>query len=195
MTGSLIKTIAVLGMLAAGAGHAPMAASQDALVEASPIIRIGGAEMRPDRNIIENLVNSDDHTLFFEGLTSTGLASTLQGPGQFTVFAPTDLAFRKLPRGLVDALFTPEESSALRRILSAHVVLGRYSAEELLALAERSGGGVALQTLSGDVLGFQAVGGLLYVVDERLRPGRATIRDVPQSNGILHVVDSVLVPQ
>ncbi|AEQ53206.1 fasciclin domain-containing protein [Pelagibacterium halotolerans] len=155
---------------------------------------VGGAPMSPEMNIIENAVNSADHTTLVAAVQAAGLVDTLQGPGPFTVFAPTNAAFGALPAGTVDTLLEPQNLEMLQKVLTAHVLAGDYSAADLVALVEANGGAVGLATVSGDTLGFQMIGGSLIVVDENRNAARVTIADVNQSNGVIHVVDSVLVP-
>ncbi|SDG20339.1 fasciclin domain-containing protein [Pelagibacterium luteolum] len=155
---------------------------------------VGGAPMSPQMNIIENAVNSADHTTLVAAVKAAGLVDTLQTAGPFTVFAPTNSAFAALPAGTVDTLLEPENLEMLQKVLTAHVIPGNYSAADLMALVEDNGGAVGLTTVSGDTLGFQMLGGSLVAVDENRNASRITIPDVNQSNGVIHVVDSVLVP-
>ena len=155
---------------------------------------VGGAPMSPEMNIIENAVNSADHTTLVAAVQAAGLVDTLQGPGPFTVFAPTNTAFGNLPAGTVDTLLEPENLEMLQKVLTAHVIAGNYSASELMAMAEENDGAFGLETVSGDLLGFQIIGGSLKVIDENRTVADITIADVNQSNGVIHVVDAVLVP-
>jgi uncharacterized surface protein with fasciclin (FAS1) repeats len=155
---------------------------------------VGGAPMSPEMNIIENAVNSADHTTLVAAVQAAGLVDTLQGPGPFTVFAPTNTAFGNLPAGTVDTLLEPANLSMLQKVLTAHVIAGNYSAAQLVTMAEDNGGSFGLETVSGDLLGFQIIGGSLKVIDENRSIADITIADVNQSNGVIHVVDSVLVP-
>lgn len=156
---------------------------------------VGGAPMYADMNIIENAVNSADHTTLVAAVQAAGLVETLQGPGPFTVFAPTNAAFGDLPAGTVDTLLMEENLAQLQKVLTAHVIAGDYSSAELWEMAQANGGSFGLRTVSGDTLGFQIMGDSLVVVDESRNPARITIADVNQSNGVIHVVDSVLVPE
>lgn len=156
---------------------------------------VGGAPMLATQNIIENAVNSADHTTLVAAVQAAGLVDTLQGPGPFTVFAPTNAAFGNLPAGTVDTLLEPENLAMLQKVLTAHVIAGNYSAEELTQMAQENGGSFGLTTVSGDLLGFQIIGGSLKVIDENRGIADITIADVNQSNGVIHVVDAVLVPE
>ncbi|WP_127144055.1 fasciclin domain-containing protein [Pelagibacterium montanilacus] len=180
----LAQSLSLAALLAAGAGTA--------IAQENPMV--GGAPMSPQMNIVENAVNSADHTTLVAAVQAAGLVDTLAGPGPFTVFAPTNSAFSELPDGTVETLLEPENIEMLQKVLTAHVLPGTYSAADLMERIEANGGAVGLRTVSGDTLGFQMIGGSLYVVDENRNPARVTIGDVNQSNGVIHVVDSVLVP-
>ena len=182
-----IRAIA-LSTLRAGTAFAGAAFAQD-----NPMV--GGAPMSPDMNIVENAVNSADHTTLVAAVEAAGLVDTLQGLGPFTVFAPTNAAFGALPDGTVETLLEPANLEMLQKVLTAHVIAGDYSAADLMAMAEENGGSFGLQTVSGDLLGFQMIGGSLKVVDESRNAADITIADVNQSNGVIHVVDAVLVPE
>ena len=156
---------------------------------------VGGAPMLATMNIVENAVNSADHTTLVAAVQAAGLVETLSGPGPFTVFAPTNAAFGDLPAGTVDTLLMEENLGQLQKVLTAHVVAGNYSATQLWEMAEANGGSFGLAAVSGDTLGFQIIGDSLVVVDENRNAANITIADVNQSNGVIHVVDSVLVPQ
>lgn len=176
----------------AGTGIAQDMMASDGMAMENPMV--GGAPMSPQMNIIENAVNSADHTTLVAAVEAAGLVDTLQTAGPFTVFAPTNSAFAALPAGTVDTLLEPENLEMLQKVLTAHVIPGNYSAADLMALVEDNGGAVGLTTVSGDTLGFQMLGGSLVAVDENRNASRITIADVNQSNGVIHVVDSVLVP-
>ena len=156
---------------------------------------VGGAEMLPSRNIIENAVNSADHTTLVAAVTAAGLVDTLSGPGPFTVFAPTNAAFDALPAGTVETLLKPENKDMLVKILTAHVVAGDMSAAALTAKAAEMGGNAELTPVSGDTLTFSVKEGLATVGDESGGSATITIADVDQSNGVIHVVDKVLLPK
>lgn len=158
---------------------------------------VGGAEMYPSRNIIENAVNSADHTTLVAAVKAAGLVETLSGAGPFTVFAPTNDAFAALPAGTVDTLLKPENKATLTKILTAHVVAGDLKAKDLMekAMGTGMGGKAKLTTVSGDTLTFWNKDGKAYVTDESGGQAEITIADVDQSNGVIHVVNKVLLPK
>lgn len=157
--------------------------------------RVGGAPMFANKTIVENAVNSKDHTTLVAAVKAAGLVDTLNSAGPFTVFAPTNAAFAALPAGTVDTLLKPENKGTLVKILTAHVLAGKYTAEDLLAKAEANPGGFTMKTVSGDTLQFTKLGSVLYVVDESGNAAKITISDVNQSNGVIHVVNKVLLPK
>ncbi|WP_349360691.1 fasciclin domain-containing protein [Stappia sp.] len=157
---------------------------------------VGGAAMFESKNIVENAVNSADHTTLVAAVKAAGLVDTLQSPGPFTVFAPVNEAFAALPDGTVDTLLKPENKEMLVKVLTAHVVAGDWSAAEIARRARNSSDGFYhFKAVSGDALSAQVKGGNVYIYDESGNAGRVTIADVDQSNGVIHVVDSVLVPK
>jgi uncharacterized surface protein with fasciclin (FAS1) repeats len=157
---------------------------------------VGGAAMFETRNIVENAVNSADHTTLVAALQAAGLVETLQGPGPFTVFAPVNDAFAALPDGTVETLLKPENRDILVKVLTAHVVAGDWSAAEIARRARASSDGFYhFNAVSGDALSAQVKGNNVYIYDESGTAGRVTIADVSQSNGVIHVVDAVLVPK
>jgi uncharacterized surface protein with fasciclin (FAS1) repeats len=155
---------------------------------------VGGAAMYPTKNIVENAVNSKDHTTLVTAVKAAGLVETLQSAGPFTVFAPTNAAFDKLPSGTVDMLVKPENKEALTKILTYHVVAGKLSSADLMAKIKAGGGKAELKTVSGGTLTAMADGKKLYLVDEKGGKSWITIADVNQSNGVIHVVNTVLMP-
>ena len=157
-------------------------------------VMVGGAAMYPTRNIVENAVNSKDHTTLVAAVKAAGLVETLEGPGPFTVFAPTNAAFAKLPAGSVETLVKPENQAALTKILTYHVVAGRLSAQDLMARAKVGGGQAMLKTAQGENLTVKLKDGAVWLVDAKGGVSRVTISDVNQSNGVIHVVDTVLMP-
>ena len=157
-------------------------------------VMVGGAAMYPTRNIVENAVNSKDHTTLVAAVKAAGLVETLEGPGPFTVFAPTNAAFAKLPAGSVETLVKPENQAALTKILTYHVVAGRLSAQDLMARAKAGGGQAMLTTAQGENLTVKLKDGAVWLVDAKGGVSRVTISDVNQSNGVIHVVDTVLMP-
>ncbi|MBD1367425.1 fasciclin domain-containing protein [Mucilaginibacter sp. ZT4R22] len=155
---------------------------------------VGGAAMYPTKNIVANAVNSKDHTTLVAAVKAAGLVPTLQSAGPFTVFAPTNEAFGKLPAGTVDMLVKPENKAALTKILTYHVVAGKISSADLLAKIKAGGGKAELNTVSGGILTAMADGKKIYLVDEKGGKSWVTIADVNQSNGVIHVVNTVLMP-
>jgi uncharacterized surface protein with fasciclin (FAS1) repeats len=173
---------AVLGVLLIGSAAV---AQQDPMV--------GGAAMYPTKNIVENAMNSSDHTTLVAAVKAAGLAETLEGPGPFTVFAPTNEAFNKLPAGTVDTLVKPENKEMLTKILTYHVVAGKMSSKDLAKAIKAGHGTATLKTVSGTLkAGFQ--GKDIVLIDEKGSTARVTIADVNQSNGVIHVIDTVLMP-
>jgi uncharacterized surface protein with fasciclin (FAS1) repeats len=155
---------------------------------------VGGAAMYPTKDIIDNAVNSKDHTTLVAAVKAAGLVETLKGAGPFTVFAPTNEAFDKLPAGTVATLLKPENKATLTKILTYHVVAGRVSAADLVAKIKAGGGKAELKTVSGGTLTAMLKGKKVYLVDEKGGQSWVTIADVFQSNGVIHVVNAVLLP-
>lgn len=157
-------------------------------------VMVGGAEMFPSKNIVENAVNSKDHTTLVAAVKAAGLVDTLSGKGPFTVFAPTNAAFDKLPKDTVPTLLKPENKDKLTGILTYHVVAGKLSAADLAAKAKENGGKVDLKTVAGGTITVMGEGGGWVVVDGKGGKSHITIADVNQSNGVIHVIDSVAMP-
>jgi uncharacterized surface protein with fasciclin (FAS1) repeats len=158
-------------------------------------VQVGGAAMYPSKNIIQNAVNSKDHTTLVAAVKAAGLVDTLEGTGPFTVFAPTNKAFSKLPAGTVDTLVKPENKATLTKILTYHVVAGRHTAPALMKAVKEGGGMAKLTTVEGEELIVKQAGpGKLTVTDSKGDVSMITIADVLQSNGVIHVVDTVLMP-
>jgi uncharacterized surface protein with fasciclin (FAS1) repeats len=155
---------------------------------------VGGAAMLPTRTIVENAVNSKDHTTLVAAVKAAGLVDTLNGPGPFTVFAPTNAAFDALPAGTVDTLLKPENKTALTGILTYHVVPGKFTGRQLMEMARKSGGSTLLTTVAGGRLKVTSNGRAVMVTDAKGGTATVTIADVDQSNGVIHVVDKVLMP-
>jgi uncharacterized surface protein with fasciclin (FAS1) repeats len=155
---------------------------------------VGGAAMYPSRNIIENAMNSKDHTTLVAAVKAGGLVETLEGAGPFTVFAPTNEAFAALPAGTVDSLLKPENKAQLDKILTYHVVSGRLDAPALERQVKAGGGKAMLKTVEGDSLTVTDNGGALWVTDDKGNSAKVTIPNVYQSNGVILVVDKVLMP-
>jgi uncharacterized surface protein with fasciclin (FAS1) repeats len=155
---------------------------------------VGGQEMYPNKNIIENAVNSADHTTLVAAVKAAGLVATLEGPGPFTVFAPVNAAFAKLPAGTVDTLLKPENKPMLTKILTYHVVAGRLSAADIKKMIKDGHGAAELKTVSGGTLTAMMKGNMIILKDEKGGTSTVTQANVFQSNGVIHVVDSVLMP-
>lgn len=156
-------------------------------------VTVGGAPMYAEKNIIENAVNSKDHTTLVAAVKAAGLVETLSGPGPFTVFAPVNAAFDALPAGTVDSLLKPDMKDTLTKVLTYHVVAGKYSAADLMDKAKSMGGALNLTTVEGDTITIQMNGDDLWVFDETGKAAKITIADVNQSNGVIHVIDKVLM--
>lgn len=155
---------------------------------------VGGAPMYPSKNIVENAVNSKDHTTLVAAVKAAGLVDTLEGSGPFTVFAPTNAAFSKLPAGTVQGLLKPDMKQQLTSVLTYHVVPGRHTAGELARAVQQGGGQASLRTVEGEPLTVTRKGSTLMVTDAKGGVARVTIADVMQSNGVIHVVNKVLMP-
>ena len=158
-------------------------------------VMVGGAAMYPNKNIIENAVNSKDHTTLVAAVKAADLVETLKGTGPFTVFAPTNAAFDKLPNGTVESLLKPENKKMLQTILTYHVVAGKMNSSDIAAAIKEGKGKATLKTVSGGTLTAWMKGKDLYVTDENGNKSKVTIADVNQSNGVIHVVDAVLLPK
>ena len=178
--------------------HLVLATAALAAVTSMPLAAknpmVGGAAMYPTKNIVENAVNSKDHTTLVAAVKAAGLVDTLSSKGPFTVFAPTNTAFAKLPAGTVDTLVKPENKAMLTKILTYHVVPGRYTAGQIAAMAAKHGGTATLKTVEGENLRFMKNGNSWWVIDAKGGKSRITIPNVMQSNGVIHVVDTVLMP-
>ena len=171
---------------------AAFAALSSPLAAKNPMV--GGAAMYPNRTIVANAVNSKDHTTLVAAVKAAGLVDTLSGKGPFTVFAPTNAAFGRLPAGTVDTLVKPENKDTLTSILTYHVVPGRVTAGQIQSLAARNKGTATLKTVQGQTLRFRKSGSAWTVVDSKGGSARITIANVMQSNGVIHVIDRVLMP-
>jgi uncharacterized surface protein with fasciclin (FAS1) repeats len=154
---------------------------------------VGGAEMFPAKNIIENAVNSKDHTTLVAAVKAAGLVETLSGPGPFTVFAPTNAAFAKLPAGTVENLVKPENKSTLTKILTYHVVPGKWDSMAIAKMITDGKGKASIKTVQGGTLVAMMSGKDLLLTDEKGGMAKVTIADVHQSNGVIHVIDTVVM--
>jgi uncharacterized surface protein with fasciclin (FAS1) repeats len=162
---------------------------------AEKTVMVGGAEMFPSKNIIENAINSQDHTTLVAAVKAAGLVDTLSSPGPFTVFAPTNRAFEKLPDGTVPTLLKPENKDKLTSILTYHVVPGTLTAKDLWDMVDKMDGKAELKTVNGQSLWIKRVSDKhLAVYDPEGHAGRITISNVLQSNGVIHVIDNVVQP-
>lgn len=156
---------------------------------------VGGAAMYPTKTIVENAVNSKDHTTLVAAVKAAGLVDTLNSKGPFTVFAPTNAAFAMLPAGTVDDLLKPENKAMLVKVLTYHVVPGKHDAKEIASMAKMHGGKAMFKTVEGqDITLSKDPKGAWWVTDEKGGKARITIADVNQANGVIHVVDKVLMP-
>ena len=158
-------------------------------------VMVGGAAMYPSKNIIENAVNSKDHTTLVAAVKAAGLVETLEGAGPFTVFAPTNEAFNKLPAGTVDNLLKPENKDKLSAVLTYHVISGKVDSKTLAEWIKKNNGTYTATTVQGGKLMFSMKGKDLIVMDESGNSAKVTIKDVYQSNGVIHVIDTVLLPK
>jgi uncharacterized surface protein with fasciclin (FAS1) repeats len=192
----MCKRFALLAAVAALAVSGAMVNSVSAqMADKERTVQVGGAPMYPSKNIIQNAVNSKDHTTLVAAVKAAGLVDTLQGAGPFTVFAPVNGAFGKLPAGTVDTLLKPENKQTLTTVLTYHVVPGRMTAASLMKAVKDGNGQATLKTVAGkDLTVKQAGPGKLTVTDGKGGTSTVTIADVQQSNGVIHVVDTVLLP-
>ncbi len=157
-------------------------------------VMVGGAAMYANKDIVDNAVNSKDHTTLVAAVKAAGLVDTLKSPGPFTVFAPTNEAFAALPAGTVDTLLKPENKATLIKVLTYHVVAGKMDAATLMAAIKAGGGKAQLKTVAGGSLWASMSGGHVMITDEKGDVATVTIADVIQSNGVIHVIDKVMLP-
>ena len=193
LTVTALASVLALPVAAYAQGGAATGAAQEKKMMKSEMsgektVMVGGAAMFPSKNIIENAVNSKDHTTLVTAVKAAGLVETLQGKGPFTVFAPTNAAFGKLPAGTVDTLVKPESKATLTKILTYHVVPGNLKASDLTD-------GKKLKTVEGEELTVKKSGKKVMIVDAKGGSSTVTIADVNQSNGVIHVVNTVLMPK
>ncbi len=187
---STALALILLGSTASLAGHH----MEKAAMKSEKTVMVGGAAMYPSKNIIENAANSKDHTTLVAAVKAAGLVKTLSGKGPFTVFAPTNAAFAKLPKGTVATLLKPENKKMLVKILTSHVVGTRALAQTVKKMIADDKGKHTITTLSGAKLVAWQKDGHIYLTDEKGGKAKVTIADVLQSNGLIHVIDSVLLP-
>ena len=184
-----MKSVRKISILIAVCFFLNTASAQDKSVE------VGGAAMYPSKNIVENAVTSKDHTTLVAAVKAAGLVETLQSTGPFTVFAPTNAAFDLLPDGTVETLLKPENKSMLTKILTYHVIAGRMDATELAKLIKEGNGKAELTTVAGGKLWASMKGTKVVIMDEKGGSATVTVKDVYQSNGVIHVIDHVVLPR
>jgi uncharacterized surface protein with fasciclin (FAS1) repeats len=185
---------AVLFSVALVAGSSSVFA-QGKMMKNEKTVMVGGAAMYPSKNIVENAVNSKDHTTLVAAVKAADLVETLQGAGPFTVFAPTNAAFDKLPKGTVETLLKPENKATLQGVLTYHVVAGKHSAADIMKDIKKGNGKATYKTVSGGTLTAMMKGKNVVIMDENGGSATVTIADVNQSNGVIHVTDAVSLPK
>ena len=187
-----LKNVVALGLFLSSVIGVNTVNAQTAM-KAKPVM-VGGAAMYATKNIVENAVNSKDHTTLVAAVKAAGLVETLSSKGPFTVFAPTNAAFDKLPKGTVETLVKPENKAMLTNILTYHVLSGNYSAKAVMAAVKKGNGTATMKTVQGEDLTFWTKGKDLYIKDAKGNSAKVTIADVNQSNGVIHVIHAVLIP-
>jgi uncharacterized surface protein with fasciclin (FAS1) repeats len=190
-----VKKVLLTMLLAAasiGIANQSAYAQMNSMKDTNPMV--GGAPMLKSKDIVDNAVNSQDHTTLVAAVKAAGLVTTLKSKGPFTVFAPTNEAFDKLPAGTVDTLLKPENKATLTKVLTYHVLPGKFDSHAIAKLIKAGNGKASLKTVSGDTLTAWMDGDTLVLTDEKGGQSRVTIANVYQSNGVIHVVDSVLLP-
>ncbi|MEO6490792.1 MAG: fasciclin domain-containing protein [Ferruginibacter sp.] len=188
-----MKKLRTIGIVAAIIFFAGNSFAQDSKMDKS--VMVGGAAMYPSKNIVENAVNSKDHTTLVAAVKAAGLVETLQSAGPFTVFAPTNEAFKMLPEGTVDNLLMEENKTSLTGVLTYHVVPGKLSSTNIMSLIKAGNGKATLKTVAGGNLYATMKAGKIMITDDNGGVSVVTIKDVNQSNGVIHVVDHVLLPK
>ena len=191
---NIMKTIVKTALVVCIAFFAQSASAQN-MDSKEKTVTVGGAAMYPSKNIIENAMNSKDHTTLVAAVKAAGLVETLQGAGPFTVFAPTNEAFNKLPKGTVETLLKPENKAMLSGILTYHVVSGKIDSKMIMDMIKKGNGKAEMKTVNGGMLTFTMSGNKIMIKDEKGGMSSITIKDVYQSNGVIHVVDTVLMPK
>ena len=194
---ALVSATAFVALALTAAVVAPVSAKDKMMkseMSGEKTVMVGGAAMFPSKNIVENAVNSKDHTTLVAAVKAAGLVDTLQSRGPFTVFAPTNAAFGKLPAGTVETLVKPESKATLTKILTYHVVAGKWDAKSIAKLIKEGNGKAELKTVAGGSLWAWMDGKELVLSDEKGGKAKVTIADVRQSNGVIHVIDAVLLP-
>ena len=188
------RTILPTAVAAAALAFAAVAATPTLAQMKEQTVTVGGAPMYPSKNIIQNAVNSKDHTTLVAAVKAAGLVETLQGPGPFTVFAPTNAAFTKLPAGTVDSLLKPQMKEKLVAVLTYHVLPGRLTVKDLWEASNKGGGKAKFKTVEGEELTVEFKAQTLTIRDSKGHASKVTIQNVLQSNGVIHVIDNVLMP-
>jgi uncharacterized surface protein with fasciclin (FAS1) repeats len=186
-----VFAFAIAAVLAAGTVSAQTSSSK----MKEKTVEVGGAPMYPSKNIVENAVNSKDHTTLVAAVKAAGLVETLMSAGPFTVFAPTNAAFEKLPAGTVETLLKPENKGTLTAVLTYHVVAGKLDAKSIAKLIKDGNGKAELTTVQGGKLWLWMQDNKLWIKDEKGGMASVTIKDVYQSNGVIHVIDAVVLPK
>jgi uncharacterized surface protein with fasciclin (FAS1) repeats len=188
------RTILPTAVAVAALAFAAVAATPTLAQMKEQTVTVGRAPMYPSKNIIQNAVNSKDHTTLVAAVKAAGLVDTLQGTGPFTVFAPTNAAFAKLPTGTVDSLLKPQMKEKLVAVLTYHVLPGRLSVKDLWEASNKGGGKAKFKTVEGEELTVEFKGQVLTIRDSKGNASKVTIQNVFQSNGVIHVIDNVLMP-
>jgi uncharacterized surface protein with fasciclin (FAS1) repeats len=188
------RTILPTAVATAALAFAAVAATPTLAQMKEQTVTVGGAPMYPSKNIIQNAVNSKDHTTLVAAVKAAGLVETLQGPGPFTVFAPTNAAFAKLPAGTVDSLLKPQMKEKLVAVLTYHVLPGRLTVKDLWEASNKGGGKAKFKTVEGEELTVEFKAQTLTIRDSKGHASKVTIQNVLQSNGVIHVIDNVLMP-
>ena len=188
------RTILPTAVAAAALAFAAVAATPTLAQMKEQTVTVGGAPMYPSKNIIQNAVNSKDHTTLVAAVKAASLVETLQGPGPFTVFAPTNAAFAKLPVGTVDSLLKPQMKEKLVAVLTYHVLPGRLTVKDLWEASNKGGGKAKFKTVEGEELTVEFKGQVLTIRDSKGNASKVSIQNVFQSNGVIHVIDNVLMP-
>lgn len=186
------KKLAMKKIILSAFALVTMALSTQVYAQKNPMV--GGAAMYDNKDIVDNAVNSKDHTTLVTAVKSAGLVETLKSAGPFTVFAPTNAAFDKLPAGTVETVLKPENKALLTKILTYHVVAGKMTGKEIAAAIKAGGGKAELTTVAGGKLWASMNGKDLILTDEKGGMAKVTIANVMQSNGVIHVIDTVLMP-
>lgn len=191
-----LLAVILVSSMAAGVGQAKAKGEKmGADKAAEKTVEVGGAAMFPSKDIIDNAVNSQDHTTLVAAVKAAGLVDTLKGAGPFTVFAPTNEAFAKLPAGTVDGLLKPEAKATLTKVLTYHVVAGKVDSKALVSMIKKGHGTATMKTVSGGTLSAMLQGSDVMLKDEKGGMSKVTIADVYQKNGVIHVVDTVVMPK